>query len=322
MKELYFITNLQSGKNAIRPRLATVIDIFTAGGYEVTVRTTQERFDATAAAEYACLCGKFDLIVCSGGDGTLNEVVQGLIHSQEPLPVGYLPCGSTNDFARSMKIPRNPVEAAAQILQSHPYCCDIGLFGGRSFLYVASFGAFTASTYETPQKLKNIMGHLAYLLHGLTLVPTIRAFHIKLEYDESTLEDEFIFGMVTNTASVGGMLRIKYFRLDDGLFEVMLIRKPQTVLDLQRTVAALLNIEDERLPENIVFLRASRLRFISDEEIIWNLDGEYGGEHCDTQIDVHRRAVTFRVGEDSPFNDEEIPYLPVPAETSESAKEE
>ena len=159
MKKLYFISNLQSGKSAIRGKLAAVIDKFTAAGYEVTVRTTQGRKDATAAAEYACLTGNYDLIVCSGGDGTLNEVVQGLMHSQCPLPVGYIPCGSTNDFGRSLKISDDVETAVQQIIDGHPFQCDIGTFNKQNFLYVAAFGAFTETVYETKQNVKNVLSH-------------------------------------------------------------------------------------------------------------------------------------------------------------------
>lgn len=324
MKKLYFITNLQSGKNAIRAKLASVIDIFTAAGYEVTVRTTQARMDASAAAEYACLCGCYDLIVCSGGDGTLNEVVQGLMHSGAPLPIGYIPCGSTNDFGRSLKIPTDIEEAAQQIVNSHAFACDIGVFNQKNFLYVAAFGAFTAAVYETPQNVKNVIGHLAYLLHGMTLVQTVRPLRMKIEYDGCTIENDFLFGMVSNTASVGGMLKVKNFRLDDGKFEVMLIRKPPNVIELQRIISGLLNIDEDFDTDYVDYFRASRLRIISNEEIPWTLDGEYGGASCDTEIEVKQRAIQICVGDDATFNDDEIRQLfsIEQKEASENMKEE
>ncbi len=309
MKKLYFITNLRSGKNAMRGKLASVIDIFTAAGYEVTVRTTQQRRDATAAAEYACLVGGYDLIVCSGGDGTLNEVVQGLMHSQKPLPLGYIPCGSTNDFGRSLKISTDIEEAARQIVNGHPFRCDIGKFNSSNFLYVAAFGAFTESVYETPQNVKNVIGHMAYLLHGLTLIPSIHPLHMKVEYDGKVAEDDYLFGMVSNTASVGGMLKLNNFRLDDGMFEVMLIRKPPNVIQLNKIITQLMDINMDIDEEYVSYFRASRLRFISNEEIPWTLDGEYGGASCDTEIGICNRAVTFWVSDDAPYNDDEIRRL-------------
>lgn len=309
MKHLYFITNLRSGKGAMRAKLANVIDRFTAAGFEVTVRTTQGPKDATAAAEYACLTGQYDLIVCSGGDGTLNEVVQGLMHSQNPLPLGYLPCGSTNDFGRSLKISDDMDEAVQQIINGHPFQCDIGVFNQRNFLYVAAFGAFTETVYETPQNVKNVIGHMAYLLHGLTLLPYIRPLHMKIEYDGKVIEDDFLFGMVSNTASVGGMLKLNNFRLDDGTFEVMLIRRPPNVLHLNRIITQLMDINMEIDEEYVSYFRASKLRFISNEEIPWTLDGEYGGASCDTEIGICNRAITFWVSDDAPYNDDEIRLL-------------
>ncbi len=324
MKKLYFITNLQAGKNAIRGKLASVIDIFTQGGYQVTVRPTQARMDAAAAAEYACLSGEYDLIVCSGGDGTLNETVQGLMRSQCPLPLGYIPCGSTNDFARSLLISTEIEEAARDIIDGHAYVCDVGLFNDSHFLYVAAFGAFTAAVYETPQNVKNAIGHMAYILHGMTMVSAIRPLHVKIEYDGQVLEDDFIFGMVSNTASVAGMLKLKNFQLDDGTFEVMLIRKPTNVLVLQRIISSLMNLDEEVDTEYVEYFRASQLRFISNEEIPWTLDGEYGGASCDSEITVCKHAIRMQVGERAPYNDADVAaiFTAEAASASEIIKED
>lgn len=324
MKKLYFISNLQSGKNAIRAKLASVIDIFTAAGYEVTVRTTQAPKDATAAAEYACLNGTYDLIVCSGGDGTLNEVVQGLMYSGKPLPIGYIPCGSTNDFGRSLRIPTNVEAAAKQIVDSTPFSCDIGVFDNRYFLYVAAFGAFVETVYETSQNAKNVLGHLAYILHAVTLVPSVHALKMKIEANGTVYEGEFLFGMISNTASVGGTLKLKDFRLDDGKFEVVLIRKPAHMIELQGIISQLLSIDEEVDSKYIEYFRASKLHIISNEEIPWTLDGEYGGESCETDIEVRSQAVQFCVKDHSALNLEELKqiYSLEQKEASESIKEE
>ena len=322
MKKLYFITNLQSGKSAIRGKLAAVIDRFTAAGYEVTVRTTQERMDACAAAEYACLDGRFDLIVCSGGDGTLNETVQGLMHSQQPLPLGYIPCGSTNDFSKSLRVPSEIEDAAEWLLSGRRYQCDVGVFNSRHFLYIAAFGAFTSASYDTPQNMKNFMGHVAYVLRSLMLVPTIRPLRVKIEYDGKVIEDDFIYGMVSNTAAVAGMLKMRSFQLDDGRFEVMLIRRPGSVMDLQHIIAQLMNLDEDVDPDYVQYFRAGKLRFISNEEIPWTVDGEYGGMTCDTEISVCKRALTFCVGEDAPENDEALPALPPTDGTGTGEKKE
>lgn len=324
MKKLYFITNLQSGKNAIRGKIASVIDLFTAAGYEVTVRTTQYATDATAAAEYACLSGCFDMIVCSGGDGTLNEVVQGLMHSRDPLPLGYIPCGTTNDFARSMQIPTDIEDAARNIINGHSFGCDVGCFNSSHFLYIAAFGAFTASVYETPQNVKNVIGHMAYVLHALARVSSIRPLRVKLEYDGHLIEDDFVFGMVSNTASVGGMLKLKNFRFDDGAFEVMLIRMPSNLLVLQKILSSLMNLNEEIDTEYVMYFRASNMRFISNEEIPWNLDGEYGGTFCDTEIKVSERAIDLIVGENATYNEDRMSEIfnKEAAEVSQILKED
>lgn len=305
MKKMYFITNLQSGKSAIRGKLATVIDLFTANGYEVTVRTTQARMDACAAAEYACLSGKFDLIVCSGGDGTLNEVVQGLVHSQSPLPVGYIPCGSTNDFAKGLCIPSDIEDAAAWMMEKpHHFTCDVGTFNSKYFLYVAAFGAFTSTVYETPQNIKNVIGHMAYILHGISKLNTIRPLHMKIEFDGQCVEDDFVYGMVSNTASVAGLLKMKSFMLDDGTFEVMLIRKPSNPVELQRILTSLMNIDEDIDPEYVLYFRTDRIRFFSEEEIPWTLDGEFGGNFAYSEITNLSRAITLCLGDGGPYNTE------------------
>ncbi|MBR3268183.1 MAG: YegS/Rv2252/BmrU family lipid kinase [Oscillospiraceae bacterium] len=320
MKKMYFITNLHSGKSAMRSKLPAVLNIFTAAGYQVTVRPTQGRRDATAAAEFACLSGEYDLIVCSGGDGTLNEVVQGLMYSRNPVPVGYIPCGSTNDFGRSLNIPGDIEAAAKQITEGHPYHCDIGLFNNRNFLYVAAFGAFIETVYDTPQNVKNVIGHLAYVLHAMTLIPSIHAYHMKVEFDGNTVEDDFLYGMVSNTASVAGMLKLKNFRLDDGMFEVMLIRKPSNVIQLSKIIAQILDINEEIDKKYVKYFRAKKIHFVSNEEVEWTLDGEFGGAFCETEIGICNRAVTFWVGSDAPHNDTEQQELLLPEESEASGK--
>lgn len=294
MKKLYFITNLRSGKSVIRQKLATVIDVFTAAGFEVTIRPTQARMDACAAAEYACLSEQFDLIVCAGGDGTLNEVVQGLMHSRQPLPIGYIPCGSTNDFARTLHIPTEIEQAARLIVDGKPHRFDVGRFNSRYFLYVAAFGALTATVYDTPQNYKNILGHAAYLLHGMTQLSTIRPIHMRIEYDnDACIEDDFLLGMVCNTASVGGLLKLKNCALNDGCFEVLLIRNPSNILMLGNIITALRSIDDDINTHDVLYFRASRLTFTSDTEVSWTLDGEFGGTSSVAEVCNCRQAVSI-----------------------------
>lgn len=290
MKKLYFIFNLQSGKATIGSKLGSVIDMFTKAGYEVTARPTQERLDACAAAKYACNVG-YDLIVCSGGDGTLNEVIQGVMKSEDKIPIGYIPAGSTNDFARGVGIPKGIEEAVQWIINGKPYPCDIGSFNDKYFTYIAAFGAFIEVTYETSQQAKNMLGHAAYILNGLTRLKSIKSYHMSVTYDTGTIEDDYIFGMVTNSSSVAGLLSLSDFLFDDGLYEVTLIKTPSNPLDLQRIIHSLLNIDIDIDTAYIKSFRTSKIKFECDEELQWTIDGEYGGSYKVTNICNNKQAI-------------------------------
>lgn len=290
MKKLYFILNLQSGKATISSKLAVVIDMFTKAGYEVTARPTQERMDACAAAKYACGQG-FDLIVCSGGDGTLNEVIQGVMRSEKKLPIGYIPAGSTNDFARGVGIPRNIIDAVQWIIDGKKYPCDIGSFNDKFFTYIAAFGAFTEVTYETSQQVKNVLGHVAYVLNGISRLKNIKSYHMKITYDDEIIEDNYIFGMVTNSSSVAGLLSLNNFLLDDGLYEVTLIKTPGNPLDLQRIIHSLLNIDIDIDTAYIKSFRTSKIRFECDDELQWTIDGEFGGAYKTVDVCNNKQAI-------------------------------
>ena len=280
------ILNLQSGKATISSKLAVVIDMFTKAGYEVTARPTQERMDACAAAKYACGQG-FDLIVCSGGDGTLNEVIQGIMRSEKKLPIGYIPAGSTNDFARGVGIPRN----IQWIIDGKKYPCDIGSFNDKFFTYIAAFGAFTEVTYETSQQVKNVLGHVAYVLNGISRLKNIKSYHMKITYDDEIIEDNYIFGMVTNSSSVAGLLSLNNFLLDDGLYEVTLIKTPGNPLDLQRIIHSLLNIDIDIDTAYIKSFRTSKIRFECDDELQWTIDGEFGGAYKTVDVCNNKQAI-------------------------------
>lgn len=298
MKRIYFIYNLKSGKGTIRSKLGDVIDLCTKAGYEVTARSTQSRMDACTVAEYACL-QNYDMIACSGGDGTLNEVVHGVMNSGMSAPIGYIPSGSTNDFSRGLGIPRGIVNAAGWMLQGGRYVCDVGQFNDKYFMYVAAFGALVSVTYETPQQTKNVLGHAAYILNGITRLNTIRSYHMRVEYDGECIEDDFIFGMVTNSASVAGMISLENFLLDDGVYEVTLVKTPRNPLDLHKIVNSLLNIKEDLDTRQIKCFRASRISFTSAEPVPWTVDGECGGDVTQAEVINLKRAVTFAVGQQS-----------------------
>lgn len=221
MKKLLFLYNTHAGKGLLKSRLAAVQDALAAAGWDVTIHPTQGAGDATAVA--AARAGEFDRIVCSGGDGTLHEVVAGLMGLENRPEVGYIPAGTTNDFAKNLSLPRG-MEAMARVAAAGvPRPVDIGSFNDRYFIYVAAFGAFTDVAYSTPQPVKNIFGHLAYVLEGATRLGSIQAYPLTVEHDGGVEEGGFCYGMVSNTVSVGGFkgMPAEPVRLDDGLFEVV-----------------------------------------------------------------------------------------------------
>ena len=300
MKKLLFVYNPRAGKEMLKPRLSDVLDIFVKAGYEVTVHPTQAYRDAYyQIKEYEV--GKYDLIACSGGDGTIDEVATGMMKRREMgkdvVPVGYIPAGTTNDFAKSLHIPRKPLAAADNAVKGVPFPCDIGKFNDSVFVYIAAFGIFTDVSYETDQAVKNVLGHMAYILEGAKRIFNIPSYKIKVEHDGEVIEDEFIFGMVTNSRSVGGFSNMvgKNIVFDDGLFEVTLIKTPKNPIALQEISAALL-IEQVDTKHMYTF-KTKKITFDSVEEIPWTLDGEFGGEQDYVEIENVQKAMEIMVPE-------------------------
>ena len=300
MKKLLFVYNPRAGKEMLKPRLSDVLDIFVKAGYEVTVHPTQAYRDAYyQIKEYEV--GKYDLIACSAGDGTIDEVATGMMKRREMgkdvVPVGYIPAGTTNDFAKSLHIPRKPLAAADNAVKGVPFPCDIGKFNDSVFVYIAAFGIFTDVSYETDQAVKNVLGHMAYILEGAKRIFNIPSYKIKVEHDGEVIEDEFIFGMVTNSRSVGGFSNMvgKNIVFDDGLFEVTLIKTPKNPIALQEIIAALL-IEQVDTKHMYTF-KTKKITFDSVEEIPWTLDGEFGGEQDYVEIENVQKAMEIMVPE-------------------------
>ena len=300
MKKLLFVYNPRAGKEMLKPRLSDVLDIFVKAGYEVTVHPTQAYRDAYyQIKEYEV--GKYDLIACSGGDGTIDEVATGMMKRREMgkdvAPVGYIPAGTTNDFAKSLHIPRKPLAAADNAVKGVPFPCDIGKFNDSVFVYIAAFGIFTDVSYETDQAVKNVLGHMSYILEGAKRIFNIPSYKIKVEHDGEVIEDEFIFGMVTNSRSVGGFSNMvgKNIVFDDGLFEVTLIKTPKNPIALQEIIAALL-IEQVDTKHMYTF-KTKKITFDSVEEIPWTLDGEFGGEQDYVEIENVQKAMEIMVPE-------------------------
>lgn len=294
-KKLLLIFNPSSGKSMIRQELWQVTDIFVKGGYDVTVYPTQRRYDAHDVVKERSK--EFDVVAVCGGDGTLSESIQGLVElpSSDRVTLGYIPCGSTNDFGSSLELPTEIPKAAELIVNGEPLSCDCGSFNGKPYLYIAAFGTFTDVSYETPQRLKNQFGHAAYIVEAIRRLSTYSYYHIKVESEEITIEDDFIFGFVSNTTSIGGMKsRFEYVPLlNDGLFECVLIKKPASPAQLQGILSAIVTT-DLDCP-NIVKFTTKSVKFTSTEEIKWTTDGEDGGGHTVTEINVIPEAYSIIV---------------------------
>ena len=292
-RKLLFVFNPFSGKGQIKSKLFEIVDQFVKSGYEVTVYPTQKPQDAMELVKERA--GEYELVICSGGDGTLDEVVTGMMCRENKRPIGYIPAGSTNDFASSLGFPRSMEEAAAAAVNVIPFACDVGEFNGDYFVYIAAFGLFTDVSYATSQELKNRIGHIAYILEGLKRLPTIQSYHLQVTWEGQTIEDEFIYGMVTNSTSAGGFKNItgKNVQLDDGLFEVTLIRMPKNPIELNEIIASLTNLIDNT--DSIYTFKTGSLQIKSLEEIPWTLDGEYGGTHSEVEIRNQKQAVQIMV---------------------------
>lgn len=293
MKKLLLIMNPCAGTRRANRYLPEMIALFTKHGYENTVYMTACRGDGTRIAMERG--GDVDLVVCVGGDGTFNEVATGLLQAGLQRPVGYIPAGSTNDFASSLHLPKQIMEAAAVVVEGKAQPFDIGRFEDRYFSYVASFGAFTKTSYSTPQNVKNALGHLAYILAGIKDIGSIRPEHLRIETEEQVFEGDYIFGAISNTTSVGGVLTLDPDMVDlhDGKFELLLIRSPKDLLELNACVAALIGRHYHS--KMITFASASRLQITANPEMDWTLDGERAEGRAELTIENLQGAVSLVV---------------------------
>ena len=264
--------NPHAGMRKANKILPDILAEFNRAGFDVTVHITACRGDAK---KVVCdRASQMDLVVCCGGDGTFNEVIAGVMESGVDLPVGYIPAGSTNDFASSLGLPSDPVKAAKSIANGQPQRLDVGCFGGRYFTYVASFGAFTKASYATPQNVKNALGHTAYLLEGIQELSQIHKEHLRLELEDEVIEDDFLFGAICNSTSVGGILTLdpKQVDMQDGMFEVLLVRSPKDLAEIAECIQAV-----QRQTYNckmMTFRSAKKVTVYADENMAWTLDGE------------------------------------------------
>ena len=289
MRKLLLLVNPNAGQRRVNKLLTEVIGVFNEGGYEVTVFLTTGPGSGIRIVEDRA--GAYDLVVCAGGDGTLNETITGILRSGADCPIGYIPCGSTNDFAATLKLSTDIVQAARDIMLGKPEEHDLGRWGERYFTYIASFGAFTRVSYSTPQNLKNALGHLAYVLSGITELPQIRSIPMRLEMDGEIVEGKYLFGAVSNSTSVGGVITLDPHLVDlrDGKFEVILVRLPRDPAELAQCITALQNHTYDSAA--ITFRSVSSLTVHQDPHLVWTLDGERAEGAEEIHIENLHRAI-------------------------------
>lgn len=298
MKKLLYIYNPAAGRKTARSSLSDILEVFARQGYEITVRPTQGPGDAAAAVIRQG--AQFDRVVCCGGDGTLNETVRGLLAlplEQRPV-LGYIPAGTTNDFSRTLELPRTVTELAEVAGEGSLRPIDVGDAQGHPFTYVAAFGLFTDVAYSTPQVNKNLLGHFAYVLEGMGRLASIPSYHMKVTAAGGhEVEGDFIYGMVGNTVSVGGLVNLPrdMVRLDDGLFEVILLRQPRTIEDWQSILTALTTLEPSE-DGAVVAFSSGEVTFTCDQIVAWTVDGEFGGGQTVTTVRSQTRAITMACG--------------------------
>ena len=287
-RKLLFVFNPKSGMGLIKNNLLDIVDVMVKAGYEPTVYPTQARGDATRKVKEDG--AGYERIVCSGGDGTLDEVVTGLIEAKLDIPLGYIPAGSTNDFARTLRIPSDMVKAAEIAVGDHIFSCDVGRFNEDTFIYIAGFGIFTEISYDTPQELKNVLGHAAYILSAAKSLTSIPNYLMQVEANGEVIQDRFIYGMITNSISVAGFTGLtgKDVELDDGEFEVTLIKSPDNPLELTEIIEYLTGIISET--KMVYKFKTSEVSIRSRSSVCWTMDGENGGEHWNVEIkNLHKK---------------------------------
>ena len=295
MKKMLFVMNPYAGTRKANRYLADILSIFNRAGYEVITYMTAGPGDAARVVEERAK--DMDVVACCGGDGTFNETISGILRAGADVPVGYIPDGSTNDFAASLKLSTNVLQAARDIVQGTPQTYDVGRFGDRYFSYVASFGAFTKASYATPQSVKNALGHVAYILEGIQELSQIKNLHVRMELDGEAVEDDYIFGAISNSTSVGGILTLDPKQVDmrDGRFEVLLVRAPEELGEISVCIRALQ--KQEYNCAMITFRSAQKIRIFASEDMDWTLDGEREPGHAEVEVENLHHAVRILLRE-------------------------
>lgn len=287
--KILFILNPKAGRMSGKRNLYSILDMYKKyNGVEVDLFETSARGDATAVVLKKA--AQFDRVVCCGGDGTLNETVTGLMQLKNPPALGYIPVGSTNDFAVSLGIRGDIKKNTRRTIKGEPFPMDIGSFNGRYFTYTASFGAFTQSSYNTPQNIKNIFGHLAYVFQGIKDLSTIHDYPVQVIADGTDYSDKYVFGAICNSTSLGGIIKLKknLVKFNDGYFELVLVRNPKNPVDFANLISALAK-QDFRNNDSIVFVHAKKVTVKTQQGMPWSLDGEYDeGQTVNEVVNKHR----------------------------------
>lgn len=291
MKKALLIVNPKAGKLKAKSAMFDIVNTMSRHGYLVTAAITQKPGHAVTLTRE--LAGEHDIVVCSGGDGTFNEVVSGIISSGSDRPIGYIPAGSTNDFANTLGLSKDIRRAAEDAVTGVRKTMDIGSFNNRYFSYIASFGAFTRASYATPQDTKNVLGHMAYILEGLKDIPSIKAEHVRIETPDRVYEDDYIFGAVANSTSVAGVISLddKIVMLNDGKFELLLVKKPPNVGELSKCINALLS--QNYNSDMIEFSSMESGTVTTEHNLVWSLDGERADTDGRIEIKNLHHAITM-----------------------------
>lgn len=318
MKKLLLVYNPQAGHGSFRTQLHSVVNQFTSSGYLVTIYPTQSSGDAVSFVRDHVK--DYDLLVASGGDGTLHECVNALmtLPKENRPPIGYIPAGSTNDFAVSHGLSINPLDAVQTIIDGTSTAYDIGQLGSNFFTYVAAFGIFTDVTYETPQDLKNAFGHLAYIFEGASRLTSYRPQHVKVIADGEEFEGDFVLGIVSNTTTVGGIkLARDYISLKDGLSELYLIRNSTSAIDFIELLNCIAT-RDYSSPL-LIHRQVKDVIFESEVPIEWTVDGEYGGSF--ESIRAHTCEAAMNIIVPHSENDQETSSIYADLPNTKAAKD-
>ncbi len=292
-RKLLLIVNPISGKSQIRNELFNVVDKFAKQNYEITIYITQHKNDAKTKLQTEQ--NNYDLIVCTGGDGTLNEVVSGIISAEKTTPIGYIPMGTTNDFANSVGLSRDISIATETVIREKPFKCDIGKFNEHYFTYVAAFGLFTSVAYSTPQQTKNMLGHAAYVLESVKGLADIKSYYIKAEFNGGIYEEQVLFGMVSNTTQVAGFknLTSNTAELNDGLFEVLFIKMPSNLTEFKDIIVELLTQSTNT--KYIHRFSTDKIKITTKDIMEWTLDGEGTGVLSEVNIENLKQSITLYI---------------------------